>query len=198
MLQAHFVYLLSQPFIYKALIPFSGKWGAESKHSTQFATGWVTAITFMICQSSAKSKYLHSFPPLPFFVSLGSCPYSLLLWVCGFVCLDYFFFLCCILGSFYCCTFVFTNLILQCLICHLSHPWYFSSLTCCFSSQKFNLGLCFSSSFIEIQFGNYHTHCDKSTKVILSYRDVKSWLYSPHCTFHTHDSLILQLEVCSY
>ena len=42
------------------------------------------------------------------------------------------------------------------------------------------------------------THTDKSTKVILSYRDVKSWLYSPHCTFHTHDSLILQLEVCSY
>ena len=24
------------------------------------------------------------------------------------------------------------------------------------------------------------------------------WLYSPHCTFHTHDSFILQLEVCTF
>ena len=23
------------------------------------------------------------------------------------------------------------------------------------------------------------------------------WLYSPHCTFHTHDSFILQMEVCT-
>ena len=56
--------------------------------------------------------------------------------------------MCFILDSFYCCAFEFTNLILQCLICHLSHPRYFSSLTCCFSSQKFNFGLSFSSSFI--------------------------------------------------
>ena len=152
MLQSHFVYLLSQtwgqPFICKALIPFSGKW-TELKHSTQFATGLVTAVTCMICQSSAKSKYLHSLPPLPFFVSLGSCLDSLLLWVCGFVwitfslCVSFWIVSIAVLLSL----LIF---ILQCLICHLSHPRYFSSLTCCFSSQKFSLGLSFSSSFIEI------------------------------------------------
>ena len=151
MLQAHFVYLLSQtwgqPFICKALIPFSGKW-TELKHSTQFATGWLRpSLVWFVNPLQRASTFILFLPSL--FCATWKLPLQLTL-VGLWVCLDYFFFVCFILDSFYCCAFEFTNLILQCLICHLSHPRYFSSLTCCFSSQKFSLGLSFSSSFIEI------------------------------------------------
>ena len=92
-----------------------------------------------------------SFPCSPlFFWVTWSCPCSWLLWMNGVVCLFglFFFSVCFILDSFYCCTFKFTNLfILQCLICHLSHPEYFSSLTLHSSSQKFNFSLFFFSIF---------------------------------------------------
>lgn len=151
MLQSHFVYLLSQtwgqPFICKALIPFSGKW-TELKHSTQFATGWLRpSLVWFVNPLQRASTFILFLPSL----FLCHLEVAFTAYSCGSVGLfELLFFMCFILDSFYCCTFEFTNLILQCLICHLSHPRYFSSLTCCFSSQKFSLGLSFSSSFIEI------------------------------------------------
>ena len=41
-------------------------------------------------------------------------------------------------------------------------------------------------------------HYDKSSYNMSPYKVLHSyWLYSAHCTFHTHDSLISQLEVCA-
>lgn len=95
-----------QLFMCKALIPFSGKWRIESKHSTQFATGLVTIGHFYDFSPSAKSKYLHPLPP-----SLFLCHLEVALSLPGlWVCLDYFS-LCFILDSFCCCAFEFTNFI---------------------------------------------------------------------------------------
>lgn len=198
MLQAHFVYLLSQtwgqPFICKALIPFSGKW-TESKHSTQFATGLVTAVTCMICQSSAESRYLHSLPPLPFFVSLGSCPYSLLLWACGFV---WIIFSLCV--SFW----IVSIAVLLSLLISFCSAWsaiYPIHGIFHLSLAAFHLrSSIWVSLFLPVLL-KYNliiiTHTVISLLRLYYHRDVKSWVCSPHCTFHTHDSLILQLEVCS-
>ena len=39
-------------------------------------------------------------------------------------------------------------------------------------------------------------HHDKSSYDLSPFKDINYWLYSPHCTFHTCDSFILQLNVC--
>lgn len=111
-----------QPFMCKAEIPLVGNGGQNLSTAHSLPLGWLPAslLWFFNLLQRASTFIL---PPL-LFVPLGSCPYSLLLWVCGFVwtifslCVSFWIVSVAVLLSF-------TNLILQCLICHLSHPRYF-------------------------------------------------------------------------